>query len=127
MWPDWVSNPGPLPLESDVLPTALRGPAVCACVCVCVCVCARAKEREKGCLYSHVSVGNSTLKKSYAFFPGAKTTTRTWKSFRTFRVTKQTFTPTYMHQKILIKLDNIGENASKICCLPRENAFCLLD
>ena len=38
MWPDWVSNPGPLPLESDALPTALRGPAVCVCVCVCVCV-----------------------------------------------------------------------------------------
>ena len=34
MWPDWVSNPGPLPLESDALPTALRGPAVCVCVCV---------------------------------------------------------------------------------------------
>ena len=27
MWPDWVSNPGPLVLESDALPTALRGPA----------------------------------------------------------------------------------------------------
>ena len=37
MWPDWVSNPGPLPLESDALPTALRGPAVCVCVCACVC------------------------------------------------------------------------------------------
>ena len=23
MWPDWVSNPGPLALESDALPTAL--------------------------------------------------------------------------------------------------------
>ena len=35
-----------------------------------------------------------------------------------------------MHQKILscnIKLDNIGESASKICCLPREDAFWLLD
>ena len=39
MWPDWVSNPGPLPLESDALPTALRGPAVCMCVRVCVCTC----------------------------------------------------------------------------------------
>ena len=28
MWPDMVSNPGPLALESDALPTALRGPAV---------------------------------------------------------------------------------------------------
>ena len=25
MWPDLVSNPGPLALESDVLPTALLG------------------------------------------------------------------------------------------------------
>ena len=57
MWPDWVSNPGPLPFESDALPTALRGPAVC--------VCERERERVKGCLNSHVSpVGNSTLKKS---------------------------------------------------------------
>ena len=28
MWPDRVSNPGPLTYESGVLPTALRGPAV---------------------------------------------------------------------------------------------------
>ena len=27
MWPDRVSNSGPLDLESDALPTALRGPA----------------------------------------------------------------------------------------------------
>ena len=27
MWPDWVLSPGPLALESDALPTALRGPA----------------------------------------------------------------------------------------------------
>ena len=27
MRPDRVSNPGPLALESDALPTALRGPA----------------------------------------------------------------------------------------------------
>ena len=27
MWPDRVSNPGPLTFESDALPTALRGPA----------------------------------------------------------------------------------------------------
>ena len=26
MWPDWVSNPGPLTYESGALPTALRGP-----------------------------------------------------------------------------------------------------
>ena len=30
MWPDRVSNPGHLALESDALPTALRGPAVSA-------------------------------------------------------------------------------------------------
>ena len=27
MWPDQVSNPGPLTYESGALPTALRGPA----------------------------------------------------------------------------------------------------
>ena len=27
MWPDRVSNPGPLTYESDALPTALRGQA----------------------------------------------------------------------------------------------------
>ena len=27
MWPDRVSNPGPLNYESGALPTALRGPA----------------------------------------------------------------------------------------------------
>ena len=27
MWPDRVSVPGPLALESDTLPIALRGPA----------------------------------------------------------------------------------------------------
>ena len=28
MWPDRVSNPGPLTYKSGALPTALRGPAV---------------------------------------------------------------------------------------------------
>ena len=28
MWPDRVSNQGPLPYESGTLPTALRGPVV---------------------------------------------------------------------------------------------------
>ena len=72
MWPDWVSNPGPLPLESDALPTALRGPAVCVCVyiyiymcvCVCVCVCVRERERERGAYTVMSPVGNSTLDKS---------------------------------------------------------------
>ena len=36
MWPDWVSNPEHLPLESDALPTALR-----------VSVCVRERERER--------------------------------------------------------------------------------
>ena len=27
MWPELVSNPGPLALESDALPTTPRGPA----------------------------------------------------------------------------------------------------
>ena len=30
MWPDRVSTPGPLTLESDALVTALRGPAPCS-------------------------------------------------------------------------------------------------
>ena len=30
MWPDRVSNPGPLTYESRALPTALRGPAYSA-------------------------------------------------------------------------------------------------
>ena len=29
MWPDWVSNPGPLTYESGALLTVLRGPAAC--------------------------------------------------------------------------------------------------
>ena len=33
MWPDRVSNQGPLALESDALPTALRGPAICTFAC----------------------------------------------------------------------------------------------
>ena len=32
MWPDRVSNPGPLAHESDALPTALRGPASDVCI-----------------------------------------------------------------------------------------------
>ena len=56
MWLDWVSNPGPLPLKSDALPTALRGPTVCVCVCVCVCE----RERERRGAYTVMSsVGNS--------------------------------------------------------------------
>ena len=36
MWPDRVSNPGPLTYESGALPIALRGPAIvsgiqCSC------------------------------------------------------------------------------------------------
>ena len=62
MWPDWVSNSGPLALESDALPTTLRGPAVCVCVCVCVwcvCVCVCV------CTYTVMSpVGSSTLNTS---------------------------------------------------------------
>ena len=46
MWPDRVSNPGPLTYESGAPPTALRGLTVCNLqwtgvfghfVCVCVC------------------------------------------------------------------------------------------
>ena len=33
MWPDRVSNPGPLTYESGALPTALRAPAGCKWNC----------------------------------------------------------------------------------------------
>ena len=63
MWPDWVSNSGPLALESDPLPTALGGPAMCVCVCV----------GGGGVAYTVMSpVGNSTLKKIIAIFSGGK-------------------------------------------------------
>ena len=41
MWPDRVISPGHLALESDALPTALRGPAVCEYVCVTIQSCLR--------------------------------------------------------------------------------------
>ena len=34
MWPDRVSNLGPLTYKSGALPTALRGPTVCMYVCI---------------------------------------------------------------------------------------------
>ena len=41
MWPDWVSNPGPLTYESGALPTAICGPAfkfesvyIITCTCI---------------------------------------------------------------------------------------------
>ena len=69
MWPDRVSNPGPLPLDSDTLPTALRGrQCVCVrvrvCVCVCWCVCVY--------LFSHVSGGKFYFEKIIAIFSGGK-------------------------------------------------------
>ena len=36
MWPDRVSNPGPLTYESGTLPTALRGPATVIVTVTCV-------------------------------------------------------------------------------------------
>ena len=57
MWPDRVSNPGPLALESDALPTALRGLAVCVC-------------GGGGYLNSHVSGGKFYLGKIIAIFFG---------------------------------------------------------
>ena len=64
MWPDWISNSGHLPLESDALPTALR-------VCVRVCVCVREREREGA--YTVMSpVGNSPLKKMIVIFSWGK-------------------------------------------------------
>ena len=67
MWPDRVSNPGPLPLESDALPTALSGPAV-VCVCVCVCVRERERERERERAYT----GMSPVGKIIAIFSWGK-------------------------------------------------------
>ena len=65
MWPDWVSNPGPLPLESDALPTALRGPALCLCVCVC--------KRDKGASTPNFSGGKFYFEKNHShFFLGQK-------------------------------------------------------
>ena len=34
MWPDQVSNPGPLTFESGALPTAIHGPAIRNCILV---------------------------------------------------------------------------------------------
>ena len=62
MWPDRVSNPWPLPLESDALPTALRGPAVCVCVCVCV------WEREREGTYTVMSPVEILLWKNHSHF-----------------------------------------------------------
>ena len=66
MWPDGVSNPGPLPLELDALPIVLRGPEVSVCVRVC------ARWREKGCLYSHFSGGKFSFEKIIAIFSWGK-------------------------------------------------------
>ena len=65
MWPDRVSNSGPLAFESDALPT--RGPAVCVCVCgggVC-------GGGGVGNLYSHVS-GGKIYFKNHSHFSGGK-------------------------------------------------------
>ena len=35
MWPDWVSNPGPLTYKSGALLIALRGPALGSVYCGC--------------------------------------------------------------------------------------------
>ena len=36
MWPDRVSNPGPLTYESGALLTALRDPAILYCIVGCI-------------------------------------------------------------------------------------------
>ena len=56
MWPDRVSNSGPLALVSDALPTALRGPAVCVC------------GGGGGTKYSHVSVVKFYFEKNHSHF-----------------------------------------------------------
>ena len=59
MWPDRVSNPGPLTYESGALPTALRGPALVKVIPKClrqsVCVSTVFIEVE-GAVYDYVSV-----------------------------------------------------------------------
>ena len=118
MWPDRVSNPGPLALESGALPTALRGPAVCVCLFLCVCV-------DTYTVKS--AVGNSTLKKSNPFFRGQKLL-HVQASIPFEWLSRRLYLPTCIRKFCnAIKLDNIGENAFKICCLPTEDAFWLLD
>ena len=123
MLPDRVSNPRPLALESDALPTSVRGPAVCAYVCVCV--------GGGGRTYTVKSpVGNSTLKKNHShFFRRQKLLHVRGKASIPFEsLSRRLYLPTRIRKFcIAIKLDNIGETAFKICCLPREDAFWLLD
>ena len=72
MWPVWVSNPGPLPLESDALPTAIRVPAVCVCVCVCVYVCVCVCARERRGAYTVMSRWEILLLKNHSHFSWVK-------------------------------------------------------
>ena len=107
-----------------MLPNALRGPAVCVYLCVCLCVC----ERERG-IPSYVSGGKFYFEKIIAIFSGSKNYYMYGEKLPYLSSDQADDIPTYMHQKILScnKLDNTGENASKICCLQREDAFWLLD
>ena len=58
MWPDRVSNPGPLTYESGALPTALRGPAQpLVQVYLCFCIAPR-HEYELACLHVKREVGD---------------------------------------------------------------------
>ena len=58
MWPDRVSNSGPLARVRRATDCATRF-AVCVCVCVCACVCVFVCVCVcEGYLYSHVSGGN---------------------------------------------------------------------
>ena len=118
MWPDRVSNSGPLARVRRATDCATRF-AVCVCVCVCACVCVfvcvcvcegvpiqSCLRWEflcvRGYLYSHVSGGKFYFEKNHShFFQGTKTNTCTGKNFHTILVAKQTFIPTSMHQKIL--------------------------
>ena len=102
---------------------------MCSCVLVFYVWCERERERERARegTYTVVSAeGNSTLKKIIAIFSGGK---NYYMYGRSFRVTKQTFIPTYMHQKILScnKLDSIRENASKNAAFRGRTLFgCLI-
>ena len=89
-------------------------------MCVCVCV----------YLHSHVSGGKFYLEKIIAIFSGGKKLlhVRGNASIPFEWLNRRLYLPTCSRKFCnAIKLDNIGENAFKIFCLPRENAFWLLD
>ena len=64
MWPDRASNSGPLTYESDVLPTALRGPADKNVNDIHVCICVKYQWQ------SALTDGQETLMTYVKYLPG---------------------------------------------------------